>query len=42
MQDKIYVSLTLPNIITIWICGLLGYGLLKLASAAYGKMTGAS
>ena len=35
-----YISLNLPNIITISLCGLIGYGILIGANMAYGRLTG--
>lgn len=40
MADRAIITITPANIITISICGLLGYGLLVAANMAYGKLSG--
>lgn len=39
-DDATYISLNIPNIVTISLCGAIGFGLLVLASLAYKRMTG--
>jgi hypothetical protein len=39
-DEATYISLNAPNIITITICGLLGFGILAGSTILYNKMTG--
>jgi hypothetical protein len=41
-MDRTLLTLTPANVITITLCGLLGYGLIVLAAKLYAKMTGAT
>jgi hypothetical protein len=39
-DERTYIGLNAVNVITITLCGLLGYGLLVGASMLYSKMSG--
>ena len=39
-DERTFIQLNAINVITITICGLLGYGLLVGASMLYSKMSG--
>lgn len=39
-MDRTLLTLTPANVITVSLCGLLGFGLLVLASKLYAKLTG--
>ena len=39
-MERTLITLTPANVITVSLCGLLGYGLLVGASMLYKKMTG--
>jgi hypothetical protein len=39
-EEPTYISLNAANIITITLCGLLGFGLLAGSTLLYNKMTG--
>lgn len=41
-MERAYIPLNAPNIITITLCGILGYGLLVGASVLYKKLTGSA
>jgi hypothetical protein len=41
-MERTLLTLTPANVITITLCGLLGYALIVLAAKLYSKMTGGS
>lgn len=41
-DERTYIQLNANNVITITLCGLLGYGLLVGSTMLFSKMTGKS